>query len=479
MNITNNFVLNIKKLNYKDLIIFSIPFIIFMYYLYVFDPGILTFDSYHQIHQIATSRFSNWHPFFHTFIEMLCIKIYANTKSVCVLQIITFSIIWMIICKYHRNDDVKSKNFILQVIITLIISLIPINALYSITLWKDILFSYFLLFICFLIEVLIDRDNNVGFVFCVVLSLMMAFVCQLRPNGLIIILLLLIMLAVYLFKKNKETKLHILIPALTIIFILLISSLNVVYDVNDTQKDAIFDKITHILSFYDLNVDVSHDDREKIHELISKKDIKKHFNIYFTDPTYAVSNESVFDADKGSYIKLVIKYSIKNPLKFIEYVVQSSNMVFDITRDSNWAGNVYEIDLEVQRDAFYDKFNTKPLTSYDNATSQNIGTAEFNNLKSFTDYFTDNLILDTLFDSPAFYMYLSFIVLGFLYFVTRSKELLLIYLPNLLNIFTIIVSTPFQGNRYLYSNLLVFYLLIIMLVKLWSEGKFNNLKLRN
>lgn len=30
----------IKKLSYIDLIIFSIPFIIFMYYLYVFNPGI-------------------------------------------------------------------------------------------------------------------------------------------------------------------------------------------------------------------------------------------------------------------------------------------------------------------------------------------------------------------------------------------------------------------------------------------------------
>lgn len=467
-----------KKLDYRDLIIFLIPFAIFMYFLYVFNPGILTFDSYHQLHQIADSTFSNWHPFFHTFIEMLCLKVYADPKAICIFQILTFSTIWTIICKYHRKDDVKSKNFILQVVITLIISLIPINALYSITLWKDILFSYFLLLVCFLIEVLIDRDMKVGYVFCIILSLAMAFVAQLRPNGLIVILMLLAIFSVYLFKKNRDKKLHILIPALTIIFILLISSLNVVYEVKDTQKDAVFDKTTHILSFYDLNVNMSHEDRQKVHEMVSKKDIKEHFDIYFTDPIFKVSNESVFDADKGSYIKLVIKYSLKNPFKFIEYVFQSSNIVFDITRDSDWTGPVYLIDLEPERDRFYDMFNQKPLANYDNATSKHIGRGDFDNLMSYADYFSHNLVLDTLFDSPAFYMYISFILLGFLYVVTRSKAVFLIYLPNLLNIVTVVISTPYQGNRYLYSNLLVFYLLLIILVKLWSDGKFKDFRIK-
>ena len=214
----NKFVRNVKRLDYRDLVIFLIPFAIFMYYLYVFDPGILTYDSFDQLSQIAYHRFGSWHPFFHTFIEMVCLKIYPDPKSVCVLQIFTFSTIWMIICKYNRNDDVKTKSFILQVIITLIISLIPINAIYSITLWKDILFSYFVLFSCFLIQVLLDKKGNVSYLFIAVLSIALAFVCQLRPNGFIIILILLIALAVYFFKKNRDKKLHITIPALTIIF---------------------------------------------------------------------------------------------------------------------------------------------------------------------------------------------------------------------------------------------------------------------
>lgn len=444
------------------------PFIIFMYYLYIFDPGILTFDSYHQIHQIASNDFDNWHPFFHTFIEMLCLKIYANPKSVCILQILTFSTIWMVICKYHRNEE-ETKNFIFQFIITLIISIMPINAIFSITLWKDILFSYLVLFLCFLIEVLIDKNNDLSYLFMIILSLTMAFVCQLRPNGLIIVSVVLIILVIYLFKKNMNKKTCMIIPILTILFILMISSLNIAYDVEDSQKDVIFDKTTHILSFYDLNVNVSHDDKQKIHEMISEKDIKDNFNIYLTDHIYAVSNESAFDTDKSSYIKLVIEYSLKYPIKFLEYVFESSNMVFDITRDPDWEGYVYDINLESNRDAFYDKFNTKPLEDYDNVTSKNIGNPDYENLNSIASYFKNNIILDTLFHSPALYMYLSFIILGLLYFIARSKEIFLIYLPCLLNIITIIASTPYQGNRYLYANLLVFYLLTIILVKFLTQ----------
>ena len=144
-----------QNLNYNDLIIFLIPFTVFLIYLYVFNPGILTIDSYSQIHQVATGRFINVHPFFHTFIEMLCLKVYPNTISIALLQIFVFSIMWMIICSYFRHDDYSNKitinkQFIFQVFFTLFISLIPLNAMFSITLWKDILFSYFLMFFCFL-----------------------------------------------------------------------------------------------------------------------------------------------------------------------------------------------------------------------------------------------------------------------------------------------------------------------------------------
>lgn len=466
-----NITTEIRKINYKDLIIFIIPVILFMYYLHVYNPGILSVDSYNQLHQIATGHFSNWHPFFHTFIEMICIKIYANPVSICILQILTFSIMWMVICKYNRNESKQiDKQFIIQVIITLAISLIPINAIYSITLWKDILFSYFLMFLCFLTYVLLNKKGNISYLFAIVFSAVMAVVAQIRPNGIFIILIMLIILGVYLFKNNKSQKLHIIIPALTIIFILLIASLNVAYNVEDNQKDAIFTKVAHMLADYDLNLQISSEDQAKIHEMMDEKTIKEKYEITYSDPIWGNANEQVYDNNKATYIGMAIKYSILNPLHFIEYILGSSPMVWDITRDDNWIGSVYKTDIN-NANRFYYSNNNTPASTFDGLMATNAGTDEYNQLNGFAYSIKDNLITDSLFDSPALYMYLAILLMIGIHFITKSKDIYFSYLPNLLNILIVLLSTPIQDNRYLYPNLLVFYLLVIILIGILFKPK--------
>ena len=54
----------IKKVNYRDLMIFIVPILIFSLYLYIYNPGILTTQSFGQLHQIASGHFSNSVPFY-------------------------------------------------------------------------------------------------------------------------------------------------------------------------------------------------------------------------------------------------------------------------------------------------------------------------------------------------------------------------------------------------------------------------------
>lgn len=457
-----------SKWTYKDLIIFSIPFLIFLFYLNIYNPGILTYDSFNQMHQIASNEFTNWHPFFHTFIEMLCLKIYPSPISIAILQILVFSTMWTIICNYTRVNDTSNKKFdkefILQIIFTLFISIIPINAVYSITLWKDILFSYFLMFLCFLIKVTIDKKGHLDYKFVISLSLVMAFVAHLRSNGLLFIGIVLIALCIYIYKKNKPQKLYISIPTLTIIFILLIASLNIVYDVEDNQKDALFAKTAHLLSYDDLNLNLDASDKKIIHEMINESSIKNDFNETWSDPIYRASNGQVFAENKGTYLGIAIKYAVKYPVSFITYLFESSPIVWDITRDSDWAGKIIDTDTNGGNKMFYRSGVNVPLTSYDNATSINFGTTEYNMLESFVEYTQENVELDTLLNSPAFYMYLAIIMMLAIDILTKSHSIYLVYLPNFLNIMTVFFSTPLQSNRYLYSNLLVLYLLVIILI---------------
>lgn len=465
----------IQKLNYKDLIIFLMPFVIFMCYLHIFNPGILSYDSYNQLHQIATNNFNNWHPFFHTFIEMICIKIYSSPVSVGILQILTFSTFWTIICKYNReNDDKKiNRQFILQVIVTTIISLIPINAIYAITLWKDILFSYNLMFLCFLIKMLIDKKGKVSYAFAIIMCLIMAFIAELRPNGIYIIAILLIFLVIYLFRKNKTEKLYIAIPALTVVFILLIASLNVVYDVEDYQRDALMAKTAHVLADYDLNLELSDADRNKIHELISEKDIKQYYNIRYSDAVFEHSNETVFSNNKVTYIMMVLSYSLKNPIHFIDYFFNSAPLVWDVGRDADWVGTEFNLNIESGKQRFYKYNHAQPATAYDNASHANFGTSEYNSMVSFVNNFKLNKVLDSVFNSPAFYMYLAILTMIAIHLITKSKSIYFVYLPNFINILIIMFSISAQDTRFLYANLLVSYLLIIILINEIEKRKLN------
>ena len=56
-------------------------------------------------------KFDTSHPFFHTFIEMILMKIWNTPAVVGLFQITVFSILWTKICKYNRLEG-KNISFV-------------------------------------------------------------------------------------------------------------------------------------------------------------------------------------------------------------------------------------------------------------------------------------------------------------------------------------------------------------------------------
>ena len=465
-----------EKLNYRDLVIFIVPILIFSLYLSAYNPSILTTESFAQLHQIATGNFNNGQPFFHTFIEMILLKLFGTTTSIAFFQILVFSTIWMIICKYHRDDSDENSNiYTLQFILTLIISLIPINAVYAVTLWKEILFSYSLLFLCFLIKVMIDKNGQIGLKFAIIMSLTIAITSQLSSNGLFIAIISLIVTSLYLYKKDKTNQMFLKIPVAAIIFILLISSLSMAYNVEDVQNSQTFINTAHKLAEYDLKLDLNDADKTKINELMNESQIKTAYKPSYPNSIASIANKEVFDNDSESYINMARGYSLSNPFAFLKYSLKSSAIVWDITRNPEWIGETYYIyedgsHLENARDKYFTSINQTPKESFEKVSSPNLGQEKYYGVNSYVTTFKDNPILDTLFNSPALYMYLAIILLIAIQFITKSKEMYLVYVPNLLNIIGVFLATPIQENRLLYANLLVFYLLIIIFMSIWFKS---------
>ena len=267
-------------------------------------------------------------------------------------------------------------------------------------LWKDVLFSYFLMFTCFLVKILIDKDEVNGS-FIILFAFVMACTAQLRYNGLILIIILLIVLSAYLYKKDKSKRVYIAVPALTVIFILLIASLNVVYDVEDNQKDTFYTKVVHLLSDYDLYLDLSNDDGAKIHKVIPRKNIEKFYSATYSDPAYFNSNYTAYANNKMDYISMAVKYSILNPVHFVKYLFDSSPWMWKITRDSDWSGSVYNTNVDKIKEYFYNQGRT-PEGDFDNVSIKNSQKDYYNKLNEFVNNFNANSITQTLFMSPAF-----------------------------------------------------------------------------
>ena len=105
--------------------------------------------------------------------------------------------------------------------------------------------------------------------------------------------------------------------------------------------------------------------------------------------------------------------------------------------------------------------------------TKNKGTPMYEQLNSFVNEggIKKYHEVSALFNSPALYMYLSFVLMGIIFAFTQSKDIFMVYLPNMINIIIVFLSTPIQDVRYLYPNFLMFYLLVIILMSLLAKPK--------
>lgn len=193
---------------------FAIPFITGLIYLFSFFPGLLTFDSIYQWDQISQSAFTDWHPAYHTILIWLVTRIYYSPASFALCQIVLFSGVITYGLRVMRDLGVPIS---LLILLDIGISVIPINGIMEITLWKDILYSIFVLWLSIILLQIIHsggdwlaRSRN-WFLF----GLVAANVSLLRHNGFPVAFgTLLVVLLV--FTRRKETLLALILSILYI-----------------------------------------------------------------------------------------------------------------------------------------------------------------------------------------------------------------------------------------------------------------------
>lgn len=284
-------------------------------YFLRYYPGLLTADSCAQVAQaLGIAQLTNHHPIFHTGI----ISIFINTgnlflgdinKSVAlyiIFQMIAMATAFSIVLKYISK---KNAPLIVRIVILLYYMFYPINALFSITMWKDILFAGIIpIYVILTIELINNPKNFLEkrkFIFYyVIVSILVMF---LRNNGLYIVILNLPIIILILKKYWKK-----MITISLIILLMYFSLKTIIFGIFNVKNGSVgemlsipLQQIARTKKYHKEEMDT--ETIEEINRFFKCENIEEKYNPIISDPVKAELNNDYFDNNKVRFLKLWFK----------------------------------------------------------------------------------------------------------------------------------------------------------------------------
>ncbi len=158
------------------------PAIVWSYYLWVFWPGLMTWDSFDQWSQMTTGRYDAAHPVLHTWTNWLLTRLWLSPAAVAIGQIVALGAVagWGLALMRRRGMPRW-----LAVATCLGFALMPCNGALVITLWKDVFYSTAMLALILLLLLIVTSEgkwleSRFGWLMLAVAALLVALY---RHNG--------------------------------------------------------------------------------------------------------------------------------------------------------------------------------------------------------------------------------------------------------------------------------------------------------
>lgn len=429
-----------------------------------FYPGILTPDSISQITQILSGNYSNHHPYYHTQIIKLFFMIgmlLFNNINAAVATYIVFQILFMSICfslTISTMAHLKISNKIL-LLMSLFYALMPYHIMYSITMWKDIMFGGFvLLFITFIFRIFQNIGNKtVNYIFLFISSL--GF-CLFRSNGFFAFVMLTIFLFL-LFKMEQRKMLFIFIAA---IFLSTFMKYPILNYLNVKQPDTIealsipAQQIARVISE---NKPLTSDEKQLLEKVINVNEIPQKYKPYISDNIKNLvrkkGNQHLFKENKFEYLKLYVQLGIKYPLSYARGWIDETKGYWNAGYEYwRWSTGIHENNLEIKPEPLSQRAN-KYFNRY---------------LSLFT-----RIQLLRIFLCIGLFVWINLLML-FINMYRKDKIGILISLPTIMIVLSLLIATPvFSEFRYLYAIFCALPMIITIslrnLSQELSEGNSN------
>ena len=141
-------------------IFLTIPLISGLIYWLAFFPGILSYDSIFQWDELSRFQFSNWHPALHTIIFWFLTRFWHSPAIMSLFQIIVFSVVIAYGLITFLDFGLPAP---LLIVLDMIISIVPLNGMMQITIWKDVIYSISILLLSiFLLKIIHSKGEWVS-----------------------------------------------------------------------------------------------------------------------------------------------------------------------------------------------------------------------------------------------------------------------------------------------------------------------------
>ncbi|MBR2240715.1 MAG: hypothetical protein IJ890_05000 [Clostridia bacterium] len=428
-----------KECNKRNLLIYwIIIFICWMPYYLNYFPGLTTSDSMLQIYQsLGISELTAHHPLIHT----LFIGIFMNfgkaigsyTAGVAIYTIVQMLIMSLIFATtVYVMKKRKLPTFSIIIALTFY-SVYPVNPLFSLMMWKDILFAgVMLVYTLFTWSLVNDTEKFIEnkkkiFFYTIVMILLMFF----RNNGLYVIILTLPFATILLRKYWKKIVLMYVIAIIT--YIAVNTAIMAIFNIRKGEvREALsvpMQQIARVVSYH--KSELSQEELDNINKYIKSDNIENLYNPVISDPVKNYFDSKEFSDNKLDFIKLWLRLFKKYPVDYIESFICNSYGYY-YPEAKHWVAN-----RTMEKDEIL-YLQSKPII-------------EINLVKKVDSYIErrDIPFISMMF-SIGFMFWLIIISLGYCIYKKYYKYIL-IYVPIIMLWFTTLASPVFCEFRYVYS----------------------------
>jgi len=427
------------------ILLYATPIVaVSMFFLVAFYPAAMTPDSLAQWEQAKTLEFTNWHPVVFTWVIMGLTQIWDSPAIIALFQIGLLGLVSGFL-GYILERFGFSKKIIWLVLIILALS--PVNAIYSITIWKDVVYSSFLVMFSLMILLLVKTGGRetkkwlylVGFF---IISLGLVFF---RHNGFPVFVVTMLVTIIMYRQYWKR-----LVPLSLLIILLHQIITGPVYEKLSVHpsdpQEALSIPTQQIAAVVTANGYLTKDQKDYINRLMPLDLWEEKYNPYSVDSikfAWGDYDRFVIYNNPKQYAKVWGEMVMNNPGLAAEGLFKQTSLIWQMNEPidgytSKYVTNIYHNNEFGLKNRILIGKVTKLASSYMKTTEK----------------------VKEIIWRPAVYTSIAILFIYIAYLRNNWRAWLLL-LPIALNTGSVFLAIPAQDFRYLYSNSLFAFIAIM------------------